>query len=435
MHDLDVEAIKARYDAANADATVIPFDAAWLSAADVPALLVEVAILTDQLSDSRALCCGHADQRDLDAARARLAEVEGERDEAREGIRSLLGREQELLAQRTALAVENGHLQGLVDGLTADRDAALAELDRIKARHAWSAIYRATPRGGRCRNCSGAEAAHRMHCKHYVGPLEHRWAHTRSNGTFGGIDFDCMCGGWFRLGGMAGHGDGTEQAQPVCPNAEQTWREANPGDTPAAADHDHGVTQPVDLDQEAPSGPLASPQSDEQAEEVPEWQREYREAMRAAEAREEAAAALDRHRQRREALGGSCTCAWNNGHAPAHIVGHHADCPAWVPRPGALGSKPVAGVTPSPGEVAGLEEAVEAVASVIAEANYWSDGTSAAGPSARDKLRAENITRAAAPILVRAALLEAADDVGVMWKPVTSFADWLRDRAARQVTG
>jgi hypothetical protein len=33
-----------------------------------------------------------------------------------------------------------------------------------------------------------------------------------------------------------------------------------------------------------------------------------------------------------------CTCAWNDGHAPADIVGHHAECPAWVPRPGALGS-------------------------------------------------------------------------------------------------
>ncbi len=35
-----------------------------------------------------------------------------------------------------------------------------------------------------------------------------------------------------------------------------------------------------------------------------------------------------------------CNCAWNDGNAPAHIVGHHADCPAWVPRPGSLGSDP-----------------------------------------------------------------------------------------------
>jgi hypothetical protein len=89
---------------------------------------------------------------------------------------------------------------------------------------------------GRCRTCSGIldqelyprardfELGHRMRCRFYVGPLEHRWVSKRMNGTFGGLDHDCVCGGWFRQGGLAGHGDGSNDAEPICPNADQDWR-------------------------------------------------------------------------------------------------------------------------------------------------------------------------------------------------------------------
>lgn len=43
----------------------------------------------------------------------------------------------------------------------------------------------------------------------------------------------------------------------------------------------------------------------------------------------------------------ACNCAWNDGHAPAHMVGHHANCPAWTPRPGALGSPKRPPTTPA----------------------------------------------------------------------------------------
>lgn len=65
---------------------------------------------------------------------------------------------------------------------------------------------------------------HWMDCREYVGPLEHRWINTGINPTFGGIDYWCVCGGWFRQGGMAGHGDGSEDAKPICPHADQDWR-------------------------------------------------------------------------------------------------------------------------------------------------------------------------------------------------------------------
>lgn len=82
---------------------------------------------------------------------------------------------------------------------------------------------------GRCRTCGAAiddGKPHRMHCRHYTGHLEHHWIRTGWNGTFGGTDYDCVCGGWFRRGGLAGHGDGSEHAEPVCPHADQTKRVA-----------------------------------------------------------------------------------------------------------------------------------------------------------------------------------------------------------------
>jgi hypothetical protein len=324
MTEIDVEAIQRRREAVldhdNRDMSML-----FASLADVPVLLVEVAILKDQLSDSRALCSGHADQRDLDAARASLAEVtlqrdtvneirnnlyrrieevQGERDEAQVGIRSLLGREQELLDQRTTLTNENAHLQGLVDGLTADRDAALT-------------VVRA------------AEAMVNFRDDAHGNPSNPEW----------------WRGGDFRLVAAVG-----------------TWREAKPGDTPAAADHDHGVTQPVDFDEEAPSG--------------------------------------------------SCLCPWNNGYHPFTSIGHHISCPSLTgihspdddcPRSG-IGAghhnpvdEPIADVTPSPGEVAGLDEAVEAVLVATAFPRV---------PRTHEDF-AKAAARAARPIFVRMALLEA----------------------------
>jgi hypothetical protein len=92
------------------------------------------------------------------------------------------------------------------------------------------------PDGG-CRTCPGRighrPRPHAMYCRLYVGPLEHRWIRKDRNGTFGGTDHDCLCGGWFRRGGLAGHGDGTEDAEVVCPNADQDWRGPRPdGGTP-----------------------------------------------------------------------------------------------------------------------------------------------------------------------------------------------------------
>lgn len=95
---------------------------------------------------------------------------------------------------------------------------------------------------GHCRWCSipvdprihGYGMPHRLNCKLYVGPLEHRWQRTGFNGTFGGIDYWCVCGGWFRKGGMAGHGDGSPDAEPVCPHAGEDWR----GSRPDQEDHE-----------------------------------------------------------------------------------------------------------------------------------------------------------------------------------------------------
>lgn len=77
---------------------------------------------------------------------------------------------------------------------------------------------------GLLRRSAPSGATHRMYCPEYVGPLEHRWTGTRVNPTFGGVDYFCLCGGWFRQGGLAGHGDRTETAEPICSRAGQDWR-------------------------------------------------------------------------------------------------------------------------------------------------------------------------------------------------------------------
>lgn len=103
--------------------------------------------------------------------------------------------------------------------------AAFEAAEAAVADKLWRATH--TVRGA-CRYCSTRppepSSLHRMSCRFYVGPLEHRWARDGWNGTFGGVDHFCVCGGWFRLGGIAGHGDGTEEADVVCPNADQDWR-------------------------------------------------------------------------------------------------------------------------------------------------------------------------------------------------------------------
>lgn len=77
--------------------------------------------------------------------------------------------------------------------------------------------------------CPGRHTGrHAMYCRRYVGPLTHRWVKTGVNGTFGGIDYYCQCGGWFRQGGLASHGD-----VPVCPDVNQTHRQPRDEETPA----------------------------------------------------------------------------------------------------------------------------------------------------------------------------------------------------------
>lgn len=119
-----------------------------------------------------------------------------------------------------------------IEELRTELDLVKSELAEAKARIdrlVWSQTYRSTWRGsnrmvGICRVCGGEENNHQMRCRHYVGPLEHKWTYVRQNGTFGGTDHDCSCGGWFRLGGLAGHGDGTDKAEVVCPKSFETWR-------------------------------------------------------------------------------------------------------------------------------------------------------------------------------------------------------------------
>lgn len=65
---------------------------------------------------------------------------------------------------------------------------------------------------------------HRMYCRFYEGPLEHSWVNKRWNDTFGGLEHYCSCGGSFRQGGIAGSGDGSEDAEPICPNVDQHFR-------------------------------------------------------------------------------------------------------------------------------------------------------------------------------------------------------------------
>ncbi len=101
-------------------------------------------------------------------------------------------------------------------------EALAAEQGKVER---FQALARCSCGAERFRRRSGSTepAKHRMYCREYVGPLTHTWASgPQWNGTFGGWDYTCSCGGWFRQGGAAGHGDGTDEAVPVCPRADQT---------------------------------------------------------------------------------------------------------------------------------------------------------------------------------------------------------------------
>lgn len=98
----------------------------------------------------------------------------------------------------------------------------LAKAEETIAKLRWGKIY--SPHG-RCRACGGLPNAHAMHCQHYVGPLSHILSFRDVNGTFGGYDWDCVCGSWVRQGGMAGTSMDVDLA---CPRAHETWRGPRP---------------------------------------------------------------------------------------------------------------------------------------------------------------------------------------------------------------
>lgn len=98
-----------------------------------------------------------------------------------------------------------------------------AEIDHLREQ-AEKARAKANCTCGYLRAIYTTRTGHNMSCREYVGPLEHRWARRTYNGTFGGVDHWCICGGWFRQGGVAGHGDRTETAEPICPRRDQDWR-------------------------------------------------------------------------------------------------------------------------------------------------------------------------------------------------------------------
>lgn len=136
-----------------------------------------------------------------------------------------------LTAQRDRLALQAGSGEVEIEQLRADVDHLRARLVEEQEAHAatratveqlrWSAIYHA---GGRCRRCGGKEHEHQMHCRHYVGPLEHRMWLRGVNGSFGGWDYDCKCGQSARVGGLAGI-EGLKPGElPPCPSASETWR-------------------------------------------------------------------------------------------------------------------------------------------------------------------------------------------------------------------
>lgn len=62
---------------------------------------------------------------------------------------------------------------------------------------------------------------HRMTCRWYIGPVEHRLLRTTYNSFWNVNDYECTCGRSWREGDEAG-----------CPNTAETWRGPKPEDVP-----------------------------------------------------------------------------------------------------------------------------------------------------------------------------------------------------------
>lgn len=105
-----------------------------------------------------------------------------------------------------------------LDRVSHELTEALATIKRMR----WLQIYRPgaddTGPRGRCRTCSGWEGAHRMTCRHYEGPLVHKWEYMDSEGCF--YNYQCDCGKWTSIKGMGEPGP--------CPDAGLDWRGERP---------------------------------------------------------------------------------------------------------------------------------------------------------------------------------------------------------------
>jgi hypothetical protein len=111
------------------------------------------------------------------------------------------------------------------DELAAARER-IADLEAKLQRHEWrnSCICTIKLNLAGKQNCEPGPH-HEMYCRNYVGPLTHTMRFERINETFGGFNYRCTCGGYYRQGGWAGHGpEDDEMAEPVCPKIDETWR-------------------------------------------------------------------------------------------------------------------------------------------------------------------------------------------------------------------
>lgn len=120
-----------------------------------------------------------------------------------------------------AIRARLSNRERIEQAMPAGIDAVMAVVDQ--------ALFRArnTTSSGRCRSCGAKDVMpgghHNMDCRSYRGPLTHTMRYDRLNPTFGGSDYRCDCGGYFRQGGLAGH-----DTEPVCPFADQEQREGTP---------------------------------------------------------------------------------------------------------------------------------------------------------------------------------------------------------------
>lgn len=124
------------------------------------------------------------------------------------------------LRQRIVEAIDESTGKLTLPEVQAMADAVMAVVD--------PALWRANNLiRGNCRYCGGHISAgkpHKMYCRNYVGRIEHRWMGIRPNGTFGGLDYDCVCGDSIRVGGIAG----VDTDRPRCPSFDKTWKGPEP---------------------------------------------------------------------------------------------------------------------------------------------------------------------------------------------------------------